>query len=340
MSPWNAWGVPRSDQTPSWFPRRCGDVPHAGFRQKASLRGVGSPAGAGMSPGRSSIPLNRHGSPAGAGMSPPAASGDWFPRRCGDVEIGPVPPQVRGCPVTDVPSGRVVQQGSPAGAGMSRSAPVPPQVRGCMNPLPSGRFPRRCGDVPPAAMLAVSGPGAVPPQVRGCPAGNPGDLGSPGGSPAGAGMFPSKRHLITVVDTFYLPPHKGPGRPKTKKPSRKPSGKPTVSKPRKKARPKGQKSNPRTPMTTAQVEDQQEERREYDRQRSQNPERKEAHRLQERERRRKAKELGLCRECSNPAKPGETRCEPCAEKHRVGRRRSEERAAQQRDQASGQASFA
>ena len=53
-------------------------------------------------------------------------------------------------------------------------------------------------------------------------------------------------------------------------------------------------------MTTAQVEDQQEERREYDRQRSQNPERKEAHRLQERERRRKAKELGICRECSNP----------------------------------------
>ena len=74
-------------------------------------------------------------------------------------------------------------------------------------------------------------------------------------------------------------------------------------------------------MTTAQVEDQQEERREYDRQRSQNPERKEAHRLQERERRRKAKELGICRECSNPAKPGETRCEPCAEKHGVERRR-------------------
>ena len=43
-------------------------------------------------------------------------------------------------------------------------------------------------------------------------------------------------------------------------------------------------------------------------------------------------------ECSNPAKPSETRCETCAEKHRVGRRRSEEKAAQQRGQASGQAS--
>ena len=99
--------------------------------------------------------------------------------------------------------------------------------------------------------------------------------------------------------------------------------KPTISKPRKKATTKRQKPKPRTQMTTAQVAAQREERREYDRQRSTTPERRESRRLQAQEQRRKAKELGLCRDCPNPAKPGRTRCEPCAAKHRESRRRSD-----------------
>ena len=34
-----------------------------------------------------------------------------------------------------------------------------------------------------------------------------------------------------------------------------------------------------------------------------------------------AKETGKCRDCSNEAIPGQTRCEICAEKHRVIRRK-------------------
>ena len=62
-------------------------------------------------------------------------------------------------------------------------------------------------------------------------------------------------------------------------------------------------------------------------------------RLQGQERRRNAKELGLCVTCWATPIPGETCCETCAEKHRQSRRRSEERAARQRDQAPGQTSM-
>ena len=63
-------------------------------------------------------------------------------------------------------------------------------------------------------------------------------------------------------------------------------------------------------------------RREYDRTRSQSPERKEYQRLREQESRKRAKELGKCRSCSNPAIPGQTRCPTCAERHRESRIRS------------------
>ena len=62
-------------------------------------------------------------------------------------------------------------------------------------------------------------------------------------------------------------------------------------------------------------------RREYDRARSQNPERKEYWRLLAQEKRQRAKELGQCRNCSKQAIPGQTRCPTCAEKHRESRRR-------------------
>ena len=44
-------------------------------------------------------------------------------------------------------------------------------------------------------------------------------------------------------------------------------------------------------------------------------------RLLAQEKRRKARELGQCRSCSNPAIPGQTRCPTCAEKHRESLRR-------------------
>ena len=36
--------------------------------------------------------------------------------------------------------------------------------------------------------------------------------------------------------------------------------------------------------------------------------------------RERAKELGICRDCREQATPNQTRCEACAEKHRVRRR--------------------
>lgn len=61
-------------------------------------------------------------------------------------------------------------------------------------------------------------------------------------------------------------------------------------------------------------------RREHEHLRRQHPERREAHRRIAQERRQKAKELGLCRDCRAEAISGQTRCETCAEKHRISRR--------------------
>ena len=48
--------------------------------------------------------------------------------------------------------------------------------------------------------------------------------------------------------------------------------------------------------------------------------RKDYRRRYMRERRKKAKELGECRDCNDRAIPGQNRCESCAEKHRLVRR--------------------
>ena len=47
-------------------------------------------------------------------------------------------------------------------------------------------------------------------------------------------------------------------------------------------------------------------------------ERKERGRARTAEKRLKLKESGLCRDCRQPAIPGQTRCPDCAEKHRTG----------------------
>ena len=65
------------------------------------------------------------------------------------------------------------------------------------------------------------------------------------------------------------------------------------------------------------------DRQEYNRLRNQRPERKEYYRRRAQEQRQRAKESGLCRHCSKPAIPGQTRCEHCAENHRRSRRRSD-----------------
>ena len=66
-----------------------------------------------------------------------------------------------------------------------------------------------------------------------------------------------------------------------------------------------------------------EERREYERVRSQTPERKEYRRQLRRKQVRIAKETGKCKDCSNPAIPGQTKCETCAQKHRQRRRKDD-----------------
>ena len=172
---------------------------------------------------------------------------------------------------------------------------------------------RRRGDGP-VRPLGVQDRGAAVPQERGWTRVKMATCRYCNGGPAGAGIPHPKRQLF--VDAFELPPRKRPGRPKTKKPIRKPRRKPTVRKPAKKAKPK-----PRPEPTQAEVEAKRQKQLEFDRQRSKTPERREKNRLQVQERRRSAKELGLCRDCPNPAIPEQSRCPTCAEKHRVDRRR-------------------
>ena len=102
----------------------------------------------------------------------------------------------------------------------------------------------------------------------------------------------------------------------------KPSGAtaPKATKPR--PTPPSRASNPSEAKAPATREAKRQDRQEYDRQRDQTPERKEYRRLLAQERRRKAKELGLCKSCPNPAKPGQARCPACAERHRESRIRS------------------
>ena len=187
----------------------------------------------------------------------------------------------------------------PAGTG-PRDDAIPPRCGSRTRPAP------RCSSPSRTPFLCATGS-------------HPRRPGSPGAYPpdrwtGSSGIPHPKRQLF--VDAFELPPRKRPGRPKTKKPIRKPRRKPTVRKPAKKAKPK-----PRPEPTQAEVEAKRQKQLEFDRQRSKTPERREKNRLQIQERRRSAKELGLCRDCREPAIPEQSRCPTCAEKHRVDRRR-------------------
>ena len=92
-----------------------------------------------------------------------------------------------------------------------------------------------------------------------------------------------------------------------KKPKMVRKPKPRKEKPRKDPKPK------RTP------EEQREARRLYEQARNQTAERKEAARLHGKKARQQRKENGQCRNCSNAAIPGQTRCESCRDKHNRSR---------------------
>ena len=77
------------------------------------------------------------------------------------------------------------------------------------------------------------------------------------------------------------------------------------------------RKTPSTPNPTEIQERQRlETRREYDKRRDQRPERHQSARDRQKKRRQRAKELGICKHCSKPAIPEQTRCPSCAEKHR------------------------
>ena len=98
-------------------------------------------------------------------------------------------------------------------------------------------------------------------------------------------------------------------------PSR-PARQPKAPKPKTRAiKPNTSKKPPRTP-TPLELQERRENRREYEQNRSQRTERKQYGRDQQKKRRQRAKELGICKTCSQPAIPDQTRCPSCAEKNR------------------------
>ena len=126
-------------------------------------------------------------------------------------------------------------------------------------------------------------------------------------SPAHAEINPTKRQIF--VDGFKLPP--GWGKAKRAKSTPKPK----ATRPRKTPK---QRNNRKINRPTLTPEEKVQRRREYEQKRRQLLEVKERIRLNSKARYWKAKELGLCKEhCGEPATPGKTRCETCAEKHRV-----------------------
>ena len=66
-----------------------------------------------------------------------------------------------------------------------------------------------------------------------------------------------------------------------------------------------------------------ETRRDYERSRNKSPERMAYQRLYQQKKQQEAIALGLCKHCRRPAILGQTRCESCAEKHRLSRRRTD-----------------
>ena len=140
------------------------------------------------------------------------------------------------------------------------------------------------------------------------------------------GINPSKRQLF--LESFEFPP--GWGRSKRTKSNPKPKS----ARPKKPSKqPSNRKASPRrTPLTP---DEKAERNRKYSQNKRQTPEAKERRRLYDQEKKQRCKELGLCVNCEDPAKEGETRCEKCAKKHSATRRLNDAkryaRAKQERD---------
>ena len=150
-------------------------------------------------------------------------------------------------------------------------------------------------------------------------------------------MVRPKRQIFVDSFTFEVP--KPEGKPKkSTAPRRKTAAKPKANRKKatSKAKPQPRAQKPRAQPTPAEVEARKETRREYDRRRSQTPERKELKRRNMQQRRERAKLLGICVECEAPSIPDETRCQNCTLRHREYQRQSNIRAAQKREKESGQ----
>ena len=65
-----------------------------------------------------------------------------------------------------------------------------------------------------------------------------------------------------------------------------------------------------------------EKRKQHEHLRAQRPERRLASARSTQKKREERKAAGLCRDCGDPTIPGKSKCEICAEKHRVIRRNS------------------
>ena len=154
------------------------------------------------------------------------------------------------------------------------------------------------------------------------------------GSPAHAGMDPSKTHSFSVTIGLPEPSRKHrKARVRAPRPTKPPTPEPTKIPARK---PPARKKRATANITLPTPEEKREARLEYERARNQLPERKRNNRDHSRQWIALARELGLCVSCHGIPIKDQTRCKTCAEKHREYRRRARERAARKRDQASGQ----
>ena len=85
-----------------------------------------------------------------------------------------------------------------------------------------------------------------------------------------------------------------------------------------KPKPKKEKAR-KAPTPKRTPEERREARRIYEQARNQRSERKESARLHGKKARQQRKENGQCRNCSDAAIPGQTRCESCRDKHNRSR---------------------
>ena len=150
-------------------------------------------------------------------------------------------------------------------------------------------------------------------------------------------MNPPKRQVFVDSFSFEEPNRRGTHK-KSTTPRRATTKKPKANRKKAMPQPAAQPRKPkaRVEPTPGEVEARQERQREYERRRAQTPERKELKRRSTQERRDKAKLLGICVECGAPPIPDETRCQTCSNRHREYQKQARERAAQKREQASGQ----